>query len=98
MSGELKVVSKIQCDNDVDITVRDAETDYLRIYDEVRDYACTIADCEEAIGRKVIVDMGRTWEGYPIADMYRDGVIYRQIFATVDLNNGNHGRFNCEEI
>jgi len=38
--------------------------------------------------------MGRTTEGYPIAEIYREGTLFRQIFATMDLNNGNHERLD----
>lgn len=95
---DLKIVSMTQTADDFDVNVNPVQTDYLRIYDEVRDYACRIAEAEEAIGRKVIVDMGRTYEGFPIADLYRNGIVFRKIFATEDLNNGDHERFDCASI
>lgn len=91
----LFVIDRIAGPDDVAINLHPAGTDLLRIWDEIRAESVAIASCEEErYGNKCVIDMGRTTEGYPIADIYRNGTLYRQIFATMDINNGNHERLD----
>ena len=90
----LVVVDRVACPDDVSVSVHPADGDLLTIWNEIRRDSVAIASCEESLGRRCVVDMGRTTEGYPIADIYREGTLFRQIFATMDLNNGNHERLD----
>jgi len=97
----LKIVDMISVPDDVVININESETSggLLQIWEEIKGEAITIANCEETrYGNKVIVDMGRTTEGYPIADLYRNGNLFRKIFATMDTDKGNHERLDHDGI
>lgn len=91
--NRLKIVDMIHMPNDVMVDVQYAESDFLKIWDEIRDAAHTIAHCHEIkTSKETSVDIGRTVEGFPIADIYEGNRMFRRMFATLDETNNKHSR------
>ena len=91
--NRLKVVDMIHMSDDMMVDVQYAETDFLKIWNEIHDAAHTIAQCHEVkTSTETSVSLGRTVEGFPRADIYQGNKIFRTLFATLDETNQKHSR------
>jgi hypothetical protein len=79
----MKVIDMILADKDYNISIdENMTTDVRELFKIVKNSAVAIASSEECLGRKVLVEMGSTESGLPIADLYREGRVFRKIFAS----------------
>lgn len=79
----LEVVEMFHGHDDVSVDVTAFEGGVLEGYNHIKDLAVSAAETfEKRTGRKCLVDMGRSDEGYPCADLYTENMVFQKFFIT----------------
>lgn len=85
----MKIIDMVLNGNDFSVSVDNDElyevTTERELFKIVKHAALAVASGEESLGRKCLVDISSTESGLPLAELYREGKIFRKIFATEGL-------------
>ena len=83
----MKVIDMVLSGSDFGVSVDENlnHLDERELFSFVKSAALAVASGEESSGRQCLVDIKSTDSGLPLAELYREGRLFRKIFASNTL-------------